>query len=426
MTARRAWVGSGLAVSAGIGIWSIGNWIFFVLVGRLLGPRDYGLVAALLSGCLVIYVLCSGLGPALAGSNRGHPPNAIFARAVRIAIMTTAVVMAIGAAVVVVVGTTISGFPTTATLGAVAVLAGIAVFPLSMGQLQGEGNFTGYGLGLVTVGVTRPLAFVALWFGGVRVLSPMLGTSASWIIGSAVTLVLARRALHTTPISPTSIQWDGFRRALLPNAVGVTAIAVLTNADVITARLVLHSRESGLFAAASAISQGLFLVPQVFITLLIPRLAARRAEGRSSATLAATGFLGTTVTGAIFVGLMLPLGQLLMRLTYGGAFRDSGNLLPFYGVAMTGMGCTIVLLYHQLARRDFRYSWCLLGIAGAQIASLALFARSSNAIIAVDLACAVAAVVVHEVLARGSGERIIDGLRRLSSAATARARVPRT
>jgi hypothetical protein len=90
------------------------------------------------------------------------------------------------------------------------------------------------------------------------------------------------------------------------------------------------------------------------------------------------------------------------------------------------MGCTIVLLYHQLARRDFRYSWCLLGIAGAQIASLALFARSSNAIIAVDLACAVAAVVVHEVLARGSGERIIDGLRRLSSAATARARVPRT
>ena len=84
MTRRRGWVGSGLLVAAGIGIWSAGNWAFFILVGRLLGPRDYGLVAAVLSACLVVYVLCSGLQPTLAASNRGEPPDAIFARALRV------------------------------------------------------------------------------------------------------------------------------------------------------------------------------------------------------------------------------------------------------------------------------------------------------------------------------------------------------
>jgi O-antigen/teichoic acid export membrane protein len=416
VTAHRGWVGSGLLVGAGIGVWSVGNWIFFILVGRLLGPREYGLVAALLSGCLVIFVLCSGLQPTLAQSNRGNPPDAIFVRALRLTIMTTVVVMVAGAAVVLMASTLISGFPTAATLGAVAVLAAIAVFPLSLGQLQAEGRFGSYALGFITVGITRPLAFLALWFCGIKVLSPLLGTSASWIIGSAVTLVFARRALGSPPIARTATQWHAFRRALIPNTAGITAIAILTNADVITARLVLPDRTAGLFAAASAISQGLFLVPQVFITLVLPRLAARRAQGRSSAALAATGVLATLATGVVFVALALPLGQALMRLTFGAAFRDSGTLLPYYGTAMTCMGCTIVLLYHQLARRDFRYSWCLLGIAAAQIAGLALFARSPNAIITVDLVCALGAVVIHELLARGAGERIVDGLRQRSSA----------
>src|SRR5271157_4555628 len=74
VTGRRWWVGSGLLVATGMGIWSLGNWVFYVMVGRLLGPRDYGLIAAVLSGCLVLYVLCSSLQPTLAASNRGEPP----------------------------------------------------------------------------------------------------------------------------------------------------------------------------------------------------------------------------------------------------------------------------------------------------------------------------------------------------------------
>jgi O-antigen/teichoic acid export membrane protein len=411
MTGRRGWVGSGLLVAAGVGVWSVGNWVFFILVGRLLGPQDYGLVAAVLSGCLVLYVLCSSLQPTLAASNRGEPPDAIFVRALRVTIAATVGVMIAAAVIVVIVGATIARFPTAVMLGAVTVLAGIAVFPLALGQLQGERRFAAYSLGFITVGIMRPLAFLALWVAGVRVLAPLLGTATSWVIGSGVVLVLARRALHTLPIDRTSTQWHAFRKSILPNAGGVTAIAILTNADVITAKLVLGGRDAGLFAAASAIAQGLFLVPQVFTTLVLPRFAARRAHGRSSARLVATGVGVTLAAGAAVVALAIPLGRDFMRLTYGGAFQDAGDLLPFYGAAMACMGCAIVLLYHQIGRRDFRYSWYLLGIAGMQIIALAAFARSADAIITVDLLCALGAFVAHEVVTRGNGERVLDGLR---------------
>jgi len=411
LTGRQGWVGPGLLVAAGIGIWSTGNWVFFILVGRLLGPRDYGLVAAVLSGCLVLYVLCSALQPTLAASNRGDPPDAIFALALRITAIATVVVMAIGVAVMLLLGITTTGFPTAVMLGAVTVLSGIAVFPLTLGQLQGERRFGAYALGFITVGIARPLAFLALWAVGVRVLAPILGTSVSWILGSIVVIVLARKALRAPPIDRTSHQWHAFRRSIVPNSAGVTAIAVLTNADVITAKLVLSGREAGYFAAASAISQGLFLVPQVFTTLVLPRLASQRARGQSSARLIAAGVGVSLAAGTVFVVLATPLGRQLMRVTYGPAFRSAGDLLPYYGAAMTCMGCTIILLYHQLGRHDFRYSWCLLCIAGVQVAALALFARSPNAIITIDLICALGAIAAHEVVTRRDQERVIDGLR---------------
>jgi O-antigen/teichoic acid export membrane protein len=393
-------------------VWSLGNWVFFILVGRLLGPRDYGLVAAFLSASLVAVVLCSGLQPALAASNRGDPPDTIFVRAVRAAAIATVVVMAVGAGIVLAATALIPRFPTGPALGTVVILTGIAVFPLAAGQLQGEGRFGGYAVGYMTVGIMRPVAFLALWFCGITVLSPLLGTAASWIVGSAVTLLLVRRALRCPPVARSAREWQQFCASLVPNTVGITAVAILTNADVIAARLTLEGRQAGLFAAASAISQGLFLVPIVFVTLVLPRLAARRAQNRSSAALAAAGVTATLVAGATFVLLALPLGDLLMRLTYGDAFGAAGDLLPYYGAAMTCMGCTMVLLYHQFARRDFRYSWWLLGMAGVQIASLALFARSPDAIITVDLVCALGAILAHELLARRAHERIIDGFRR--------------
>jgi len=417
MTARRGWVGSGLLVAAGIGVWSLGNWVFFVMVGRLLGPRDYGLVAAVLSGCLVIYVLCSGLQPTLAASNRGEPPDAIYARAFRITLAATIALMAVAAGLVAILGATVAGFPTAVMFGAVTVLAGVALFPLALGQLQGERRFGAYALGFVTIGVMRPVALLALWLVGVRVLAPLLGTAASWILGAGVAILLAHRALRTPPVARTSELWHGFRNAIVPNAAGITAIAVLTNADVITAKLVLSGRPAGLFAAASAIAQGLFLVPQVFTTLVLPRLAARRARGQSSARLVAAGVGVTLATGAAFVIVAIPLGRALMGVTYGQAFRASGSLLPYYGAAMACMGCTIVLLYHQIGRRDFRYSWCLLVIAGVQVLALASVARSANAIITVDLVCALGAIATHEVITRNEGEMILDGLRQRMSLA---------
>ncbi len=143
----------------------------------------------------MVAVLCSGLQPSLASANRGDPPDAIFTRVLRAAILITAIGMLAVGTVVVLAGVVTPGFPTDEALAAVFVVSGIAVFFLTQGQLQTEGKFGSYSLAYVVVGVTRPLAFVLMWLAGITVVSPLLGTATSWVLGAATALWFARRAL---------------------------------------------------------------------------------------------------------------------------------------------------------------------------------------------------------------------------------------
>ncbi len=410
MTTARKWAGSGAAVGGGLVLWSLGNWLFFVLAGRILGPSDYGTASAILSGCLVVFVLCGGLQPAIAASNRGRPPDAIFARAIRLVLLLTVIGLTLLAITCLFLGAFVTQFPSTEMFAAVSVLSTVAIFPLTQGQLQGAENFQGYSIGYVSVGIARPIMFVLLWLTGMHTVAAILGTALSWVIGSAVICAFAIPAFRSPPIARTAPEWMSFRRALVPNTVGTTAIAVFTNADVITAKLVLPSAGAGFFAAASTISQGLFLVPQVLATLVVPRLAARKAQGASSAHFALIGALITLGVGLLFSLMMVPLGPTLMAITYGEKFRPSGALLPYYGFAMAFMGCVIILLYHQITRRDFRFSWMLITISFIQVGALIFVASSPNTIISIDLICALIAIATHELLAKRDSERLVDGV----------------
>lgn len=63
---HRRIAGGGAWVLVSLGLWNLGNFLFFVIAGRLLGPEDYGLVAALLAATLVVMVPASAFQYAIA------------------------------------------------------------------------------------------------------------------------------------------------------------------------------------------------------------------------------------------------------------------------------------------------------------------------------------------------------------------------
>lgn len=412
----RSVVGAGVWVGGGLLAWNLGNYVFFVAAGRLLGPGDYGLVAALLAAVLVLSVPFTALQPALASAGGVEAPAGLYTRALRVGAATTAAGLVVATAAILISAALAPSVPRGPLLASLLVLVPAVVYPLTLGRLQAQHRFAGYGVAIGALGIPRPMFLALFWVAGAGLYAPLIGSAATTIAALALGLALTRDALRARPVPASDPAWRRYRGSLAASAGGVSAIAMLTNVDVIVARLALDDHRAGLFAAAAAIAKAVFLVPQAIATVLLPRIVARAGAGRATGRVLLGGVAVTLLAGASAALLAVPIGEEVMRLTFGEDFAEAGVILPPFMAAMTLMGTLIVLLYHQMGRGDGRCAAILLVAAGAQVVLLALFHGSTDAILAVDAVVALGAIVAYEVVYTGTGEGLLESLRPRSGA----------
>lgn len=406
-------IGSGLQVAIGLGLWNLGNYAFFLLAGRVLGPADYGLVAAILSGVLVIQTPFTSLQTALARVVSAVPSAegaALYRTALRRALRWTPAGAALAAALVLLAGAVRDDVPVGPLLAAILVLLPVAVFPLALGQLQGERRFGRYALSMAAFGLPRPLMLLPLLALGVY--AALLGTAATTVLAAVVAVLFTADRLREA--APGPLQGDHARAmatSLAPLVAGVTAVAVISNLDVIAAKLALDPVQAGLFASAAVVAKAVFLVPQAITIVLLPRVAQRHAAGGATAELLAISLGAALLIGAACSLIALAFAEPIMTLTFGDEFADSAAILPELTAAMTLIGASLTLLYHQVALGSYRVAWLLAGTAGVLAVGLALVHGSPEAIVAVDATVAAGALIAHDLIGAGSGDTIHAGLR---------------
>ncbi len=151
---------------------------------------------------------------------------------------------------------------------------------LSLGQLQGEGRYGPYAVTFALWGVPRPLFLIPLALLGLGVYAAVgatalaVGAAATW--GAAVTLDRA----SARPGRPTRRTGRVFTRALPPVVVGLSSVAFLTNLDVVAAKLFLDAHRRRLLRRGGRPRQGRDRRPPGRDRIvLLPRIAARRAQG---------------------------------------------------------------------------------------------------------------------------------------------------
>jgi O-antigen/teichoic acid export membrane protein len=411
LTARRA-LGSGLGVLLGFGLWNLGNYAFFLLAGRVLGPEDFGLVAALLAAALVVQTPFMSLAGALARvvGGQGDGGAGVLALALRRAVVATVVAGSLVAVLIVVAGMVDDRVPVGPLLATEATLLPAAIVPLALGQLQGQHDFGRFATGLATFGLPRPFALAILAAFGLGVYAALLGTAITAFIAAAVAIGFTMGPVRETPTDPRSESWRAFSASLIPFTVGIAAISALTNVDVVVAKLALGGDQAGVFAASAIIAKSVLVIPQAIATVALPRVAARQAARQeTSSLLAAAAGVGTAASLLIIAGVAL-LADPIMKVTFGDEFADGSRVLAEFTAASALMGLLIVLLYHQLALGSYTFSWVLAGAAALQVALLAVFNGSSEEIIAVDAVVALLALVGHEVMPGRSGDRLWRGV----------------
>ncbi len=401
-------------IAACLGAWSVGVYLFYLLAGRLLGPEEYGLAAALQSVIVVTSLPLTALqwssARMVASAPSGDPQvAAVYRRAVVLATGASAGLATVATAVTVIAAEA-SPIPAGALVVTYWSIVPIVPVLLAMGALQGAHRYGGFAWTYGVTGVLRPpflLGLLALPL-LTQVESTMAATGIPAAVGAVVGLWLTRDMLRGRA-RPSRAAWRAFGSGIGVTAVGLAGIAVLTNVDVIAAKLNIGGREAGYFSAAAIIAKALMLVPTVLITVLLPRVAERRAHGKETGSLLAIGVLLMAVAGVVAVVLAIPLGGPITAITFGSAYDPAASLvLPFFA-ATTLLGALLILVNHHVARGDNRFSWVIGVLALIQIALLAVWGDSAGRIIAIDAIAAAVGLVAHEAIYFRTDESMLRG-----------------
>jgi O-antigen/teichoic acid export membrane protein len=249
----------------------------------------------------------------------------------------------------------------------------IATFltPLAQGVLQGLERFLALGLLLIGIAVSR-LAFGSAWAvagggSGGALLGQAIGTIAAL---AAIALLVRREAAPAGRGAATA----GIKRRIDADALGAAwafvAFALLSNLDVLLAKLVLSPDQSGRYAALTTIGKIVLFLPTAIAVVMVPRAARQRERGNSTSRELRLAALMTFVIAAVAAAVALASPTLLLRLMFGDRYLDaSGGVLPIV-VNGAGLSLLYLLVVYTVTIQDKRWSWLLLAGVGAQIVAI--------------------------------------------------------
>lgn len=395
--------------------WNLGNFLFFIVAGRLLGPEDYGLVAALLAATMLVMVPASAFQYAVARGEgallvaRDPSAGATYRRALRLALIAIPVAGALAAVLLAVVP--VQGFPHREAVVTLLVVLPMVPMYLGLGQLQARERFAPFAAATAAIGLPRPVFLPLLAAAGLGVYAALGASALAVALAAAIAVRWANVGAAGAPPSPQA--WEAFRRALPPLVVGLSGLALLTNLDIMVAKLALSAQQAGEFGAIAALGKAVVVVPQAVSIVVLPRVAMRRAQGRDTGPLLAAAIGITFAIGAVATLVAWALQEPIVRLTYGAEYADGAHLLaPLVG-ASTLLGGLIVLLNHHIGRSADAFVWALAGAAALQVALFGAFHGSAGQLVMVDAAACAAALAGHEIAMGRGPDGMVAGLVRL-------------
>jgi O-antigen/teichoic acid export membrane protein len=358
------------------------NYASNLIFSRLLEPASYGDLTALLALVVVLTVPTSAAQTVIAERVAGNLAAGRLDRArylIRHALGHVAVI-----AIVVGFLYTLSIPFVVELLDLQAVGPAIALAPLvtltfilsvALGALQGMDRYLALGAMLLAIAVSR-LAFGVPWASTAAGGSG--GAIAGQALGVAVVLFGAAWLLRRDLLGRgTGAATSGLRRKPDVRAVAAgmafVAFAVISNLDILLAKLFLPSEEVGLYAALSTIGKVIMFLPGAVAIVMVPNAArARHTRKESGRVLRIAALLvGATTLLAALPAALAP--EFIVQTMFGSDYVDATDgVLPIV-CAGAGMSLLYLLVIYSVAVEDRR--WSVLLVAGIllQIVGVSIF-----------------------------------------------------
>lgn len=356
-----------------------GNYLYNLILGRLLGPKAFSDAAILITLLLVLSFVAMTFQLAVAKF------TVIFESAVLHRFIKTCYKYAVSFGLVLGTGIIVfakelqSVFQTESYM--MFVIFGIAVpiyFVMSVGRgkLQGEKDFTNLSITYQLEMFSRlAITFLVLMaFGITSSIAVSIGIGISFVAG---VFPLKKKENKKYP----NIQLSTKDKKAVLNFFILTACYELTqiicnNSDILLVKHYFSAEEAGLYASLALIGRVVYFVTWMFVMLLLPTVVDKKKKGEDTkpVLLKYTGYI--ILLASIIVACTFLFPEFSVNLLFGEAYVSIAPLLGWYALATSFFAISNIFAYYFLSLDHYKP----IGIAAImgimQIVLIALFHES--------------------------------------------------
>jgi len=217
-----------------------------------------------------------------------------------------------------------------------------------------------------------------------------LGVLASYI-ASIFALKFIRREKNISSYKP--IDFRSLKRYVLPALLGNLAINILGNVDMVLAKHNLDAISAGQYGALTIVSKIIFFATGVIATVLFSMSAENSHQKSNSLSILknAAGLMFLVSFGAMVVYFVFP--ELVLSLLFGSKYSSVAPYLGFFAIIVTLFSFVNLFLQYLLSIHKTRIAYWLLAISILEIGLVMFLGKSISGIISIVAAVQILAIL---------------------------------
>lgn len=328
------------------------NYLYHLTMGRMLGPANYGELAALISLIGLLGIVPGSLSMAIikhVSSTDKEDEIAVLIQWLKGKALLISVIFFI---LVLITSPLITSFLNISNTSYLILVAVSFLFSIQSGLnrsiLQGLLKFKDMVNSMLAENCIKLAASILLVYLGFQVSGAMMALVLTTLLGWYITnLYLKNHPVSNIKISSSLIKSMLF--FTIPVAVQSVATTSLYSSDVILVKHFFPSHDAGIYASLSTLGKIIFFGAGPVGAVMFPLVSKRNARGEGYKKIFQYSFISTALLAAGILLIYWLYPQVAIKILFGTAYLEAASLLVWFGIFISLFTLSSLLISYGLS-----------------------------------------------------------------------------
>ncbi len=313
------------------------NYLYHLMMGRLLGPASYGELASLISLLTILTLIPTSIGLAITkyvAESKDPQEVGSFISALNKKMIILAILMMVGVSVML---PTIANYLHISNYLTIFLAYSTIVFILptmvNRSALQGLLKFKELIISLVSENIFRLVLGLLFLYLGYALTGVMFG----WVLATAIAWgvsVYALKSFHQGK-QKAVIDYKSLLIVVLPILIQTLSTTSLYSADIILVKHFFNNNQAGNYAAVSTLGKIIFFGTGPIAAVMFPLIAKRKISGEKYTAIFLLSFFASLMLSLCLLVIYGVFPEIALRSLYGTAYLNGKDSLFLYGIFIT-------------------------------------------------------------------------------------------